>query len=49
MRFRGREKAFVDLGKQKLEKIIAQLSDVGTIYESNLRSKSLVSITVAPD
>ncbi len=49
MRFRGREKAFVHLGKEKLEKIIEQLSDVATVYESNFRSKSLLYITVTPD
>lgn len=49
MRFRGREKAFVHLGKEKLEKIIEQLADVATVYESNFRSKSLLYITVAPD
>ncbi|MBE9044836.1 translation initiation factor IF-3 [Pleurocapsales cyanobacterium LEGE 10410] len=49
MRFRGREKAFVDLGKEKLEQIVEQLSDVANIYERNLRSRSQVYITLTPD
>ena len=49
MRFRGREKAFVHLGKEKLEQLVGQLSDVANIYESNLRGKGLVYITLSPD
>ena len=49
MRFRGREKAFVHLGKEKLEQLVGQLSDVADIYESNLRGKGLVYITLSPD
>lgn len=49
MRFRGREKAFVHLGKEKLEQVVTQLADVGEIYERNFRSKSLMHIILAPD
>ena len=49
MRFKGREKAFVHLGKEKLEQIVEQLSDVANVYERNLKSRSQVYITVAPD
>ena len=49
MRFRGREKAFVHLGKEKLEQLVGQLSDVANIYESNLRGKGQVYITLSPD
>ena len=49
MRFRGREKAFVHLGKEKLEQIVEQLSDVANVYERNLRSRSQVYITVSPE
>ena len=49
MRFRGREKAFVHLGKEKLEQLVGQLSDVANIYESNLRGRGQVYITLNPD
>ena len=49
MRFRGREKAFVHLGKEKLEQLVGQLSDVANIYESNLRGRGQVYITLSPD
>ena len=49
MRFRGREKAFVHLGKEKLEQLVGQLSDVANIYESNLKGRGQVYITVSPD
>lgn len=49
MRFRGREKAFVHLGKEKLEQLVGQLSDVANIYESNLRGRGQVYITISPD
>lgn len=49
MRFRGREKAFVHLGKEKLEQIIGQLSDIAKVDDSNLRGKSLLYITVTPE
>ena len=49
MRFKGREKAFVHLGKEKLEQIVEQLSDVANVYERNLRSRSQVYITVSPE
>lgn len=49
MRFRGREKAFVHLGKEKLEQLVGQLSDVADIYDSNLKGRGLVYITLSPD
>ncbi|MCC0176130.1 translation initiation factor IF-3 [Waterburya agarophytonicola K14] len=49
MRFRGRERAFVHLGKDKLEQIVGQLSDVAKVYEQNFRSRSLMYITIAPE
>lgn len=49
MRFRGREKAFVHLGQEKLEQVVAQLSDVANVYEQNFRGKHLMHIILAPD
>lgn len=46
MRFRGREKAFVHLGKEKLQELVEQLSDVAKVYEQNLRGRSMVHITL---
>lgn len=49
MRFKGREKAFVHLGKDKLEQVVEQLSDIANVYERNLKSRGQVYITLAPD
>ena len=49
MRFKGREKAFVHLGKEKLEQVVEQLSDIANVYERNLKSRGQVYITLAPD
>ena len=49
MRFRGREKAFVHLGKEKLEQLVGQLSDVANIYDRNLKGRGQVYITLSPD
>ncbi len=49
MRFRGREKAFVHLGKQKLEQIVGQLSDVSKVYELNSNSRSQMHVILTPD
>ncbi len=49
MRFRGREKAFVHLGKEKLEQIVEQLGDVAKIYERNLRGRSQMHVVLIPD
>lgn len=49
MRFRGREKAFVHLGREKLEQIVEQLSDVANVYDRNLKSRGQVYITVSPE
>ena len=44
MRFRGREKAFVHLGKEKLQKIAGQLSDVAEVYEQNFRGRTQMHV-----
>lgn len=49
MRFRGREKAFVHLGKEKLEQIVGQLSDISKIDDRNFRSRSQMYITLIPE
>ena len=49
MRFKGREKAFVHLGKEKLEQVVEQLSDIANVYERNLKSRGQVYITLTPD
>ncbi|MDJ0588802.1 MAG: translation initiation factor IF-3 [Pleurocapsa sp. MO_226.B13] len=49
MRFRGREKAFVHLGKEKLQELVAQLSDVAKVYDQNLKSRGLMHITLIPE
>ena len=49
MRFRGREKAFMHLGKEKLEHLVGQLSDVANIYDRNLKGRGQVYITLSPD
>ncbi len=49
MRFRGREKAFVHKGKEKLETIVERLSDVSDVDELNSRSRSLMYLTLAPN
>lgn len=49
MRFRGREKAFVHLGQQKLEQIVGQLADVSKVYELNSRSRSQMHVILTPD
>ncbi|WP_052055680.1 translation initiation factor IF-3 [Myxosarcina sp. GI1] len=49
MRFRGREKAFVHKGKEKLENIVERLSDVADVDELNSRSRSLMYLTLAPN
>lgn len=49
MRFRGREKAFVHLGKEKLEQIVEQLGDIAKIYEGNFRSRNQMHVVLIPD
>ena len=49
MRFRGREKAFVHLGKEKLEQLVGQLADVANVYDRNLKGRGQVYITLSPD
>ena len=49
MRFRGREKAFVHLGKEKLQNIAAQLSDVAEVYEQNFRGRTQMHVILVSD
>ena len=49
MRFRGREKAFVHLGKEKLEQIVQQLGDVAKVYERNLRGRTQMHVILISD
>ena len=49
MRFRGREKAFVHLGKEKLQKIAGQLSDVAEVYEQNFRGRTQMHVILVSD
>ena len=49
MRFRGREKAFVHLGKEKLKDIARQLSDVAEIYEQNFRGRSVMHVVLVAE
>ena len=48
MRFKGREKAFTNLGKEKLEKIVEQLSDISELDELNSKSRSVMHIILTP-
>lgn len=49
MRLRGRERAFFNLGKEKLENIVEQLSDVANLDELNAQSKSVMHVTLTPN
>ena len=49
MRFRGREKAFVHLGKEKLQSIAKQLSDVAEIYEQNFRGRTQMHVILVAE
>ena len=49
MRFKGREKAFVHLGKEKLEQIIEQLSDVAKVYEHNFKGRTQMHVVLVSD
>ena len=49
MRFRGREKAFVHLGKDKLKEIARQLSDVAEIYEQNFRGRTQMHVILVAE
>lgn len=49
MRFRGREKAFVHLGKEKLQKIANQLSDITEVYEQNFRGRTQMHVILIPE
>ncbi len=49
MRFRGREKAFVHLGKEKLQKIAGQLSDIAEVYEQNYRGRTQMLVILVAD
>ncbi|MEM7759232.1 MAG: translation initiation factor IF-3 [Cyanobacteria bacterium P01_A01_bin.40] len=49
MRFKGREKAFVHLGKEKLKEIASQLSDVAEVYEQNFRGRTQMHVILVSD
>ena len=49
MRFRGREKAFVHLGKDKLKEIASQLSDVAEVYEKSFRGRTQMHVILVSD
>lgn len=49
MRFKGREKAFVHLGKDKLKEIASQLSDVAEVYEKNFRGRNQMHVILVSD
>ena len=49
MRLRGREKAFVHLGREKLEQIVQQLADVAHVYEHNFRGRTLMHVVLVAD
>lgn len=49
MRFRGRERAFVNLGQEKLEQIAKQLSDVANLDELSSQSKSQMHVLLTPN
>ncbi|MGF1480762.1 MAG: translation initiation factor IF-3 [Cyanophyceae cyanobacterium] len=49
MRFRGRERAFVNLGREKLEQIVQQLSDVANLDELSSQSKSQMHALLTPN
>lgn len=49
MRFKGRERAFAHLGREKLEEMVNKLSDVAKVYEQNFKNRHQVYITVTPD
>ncbi len=48
MRFRGRERAFTHLGKEKLDNIVKQLSEVANLEESSPLKGSQLHIVLAP-
>lgn len=49
MRLRGRERAFFNLGKEKLENIAEQLSDVANLDELSAQSRSVMHVTLTPN
>ena len=49
MRFKGREKAFVHLGKDKLREIASKLSDVAEVYEKNFRGRTQMHVILVSD
>lgn len=48
MRFRGRERAFMRQGGEKLDQVVEQLSDVATIDSQQSRSGSQLQVLLAP-
>lgn len=48
MRFKGREAAYLDLGKEKFDSIVQQLADVAAVDERSPLSGRLIYIIFAP-
>ncbi len=48
MRFKGREKAFMSQGREKLDSIVEQLSDVASIDGHHSRSGNQIQVLLAP-
>ena len=48
MRFKGREIAYLDLGRQKFDLLVARLSDVAIIDERSSTSGRMIHIVFAP-
>lgn len=49
MRFRGREKAFVKLGQEKLDQIVEKLADVANVDEQLSSNKSQMHVVLTPN
>lgn len=49
MRFRGRERAFMKLGREKLDHIVERLSDVGNLDGNSNYNGSQLSIMLEPN
>ncbi len=48
MRFRGRERAFMRQGREKLDNVVEQLSDVASIDGQHTRSGNQLQVLLAP-
>ena len=48
MRFKGREIAFIELGHQKFDELVARLEDVATVDERSPKMGNSIHIVFAP-